>query len=330
MHLHERIGMTTPAGLPVRPEVPEIGGDAATQAGSPWPHRVGRLKARTDAAVGVLRLLRPLNCAMLAVGVGVGGVLAAGDVTAVGGEARRLLLAALSVALIGGGANSINDVFDLEIDRLNRPSRPLPSGRVGPGTARVVWLLGTVAGVALSLWVSAVHVAIAIGAAVLLFAYSAWLKRMPLAGNLVVSLAIGLALVYGGWAIGTPGPALVGALFAFLTTLAREIVKDVQDVAGDTAAGARTLPLVYGVAPAARVVTAVLIFTAALTPAPFLWLDYSSLYLLLVLVADLLIVRAVWLLQDAGSGANAARASAALKWAMVAGLAALAAAGAVE
>ena len=81
-------------------------------------------------------------------------------------------------------------------------------------------------------------------AAVLLFVYSRFWKRALLVGNLVVAALIAAVLLYGGWAVGAPEAAGVGAFFAFLTTLAREIVKDVEDVPGDAAADARTLAVV--------------------------------------------------------------------------------------
>jgi geranylgeranylglycerol-phosphate geranylgeranyltransferase len=278
-----------------------------------WAHR----------AWGVVCLLRPVNVVMVMVGVGLGGVLS-GSVGALEGETGvRLLTAALSAALIAGAANSLNDALDLEIDRVNRPARPLPSGLVSGATARLVWGVGTVAGVALGASLSSTHLALALGAAGLLVVYNVSLKRVLLLGNVVVAFVISLALVYGGWTAGSLRPALVGAGFAFLTTLAREIVKDIEDVAGDAAAGARTLPLVYGVPVAARVTVGVLFATLLLTPLPFFLLHYRGLFLLLILAAAALLLYALWICLGPQPEARARQTSRVLKAVMVAGMVAL-------
>ncbi len=274
-----------------------------------------------------MRLLRPPNILIAMLGVAVGGLLAAGfnAFGALGGAARgRLLVAALSAALIGGAANSLNDVFDLDIDRVNRPGRPLPSGQVAVGTARAVWALASAVGLVLSVLLSPLHLALAAGSVVLLYAYCARLKRTVLVGNVLVALVVALALLYGGAAVGQPGPALVGSVFVFLTTLVGEIAKDIEDVTGNGAAGARTLPFVHGPEVAARVAALVLGMTLVLIPAPFLAFGYSGLYLLLVLAAAGFLLRALWLLLTPDPSMQAGRVSALVKTAMLFGLAALA------
>lgn len=271
-----------------------------------------------------VKLLRPLNMAMLGTGVVVGGLLVAGAAALQYDALHRLVLAAVSAALIGGGANALNDVFDVEIDRINRPDRPLPSGAVSVVGARVAWATTSIAGGVLAVFLSPWHVALAAASIGLLYAYSAWLKRRLLLGNVVVGLALGLTLVYGGMTVGGVGPALVGALFAFLTTLAREIVKDIEDARGDATVQARTLPLVHGVPTAATVAVSMMVLTALATPVPYLVLQYSGLYLLLVLVTDALLLRAVWLLAERRERSFATSASRILKVAMLVGLGALA------
>lgn len=274
-----------------------------------------------------LRLLRPLNVLMFVAGVLVGGLLAAEGGVIPTGATVRLWVAACSAALIGGAANAINDVFDIDIDRVNRPARPLPAGRITSREAWGVWLVATLAGVALAGTLSVELMGIAVASAVLLYAYSARLKRMLLLGNLVVALVLALALLYGGLAVGEAGPALVGAAFAFLATLAREIVKDVEDVRGDAVVHARTLPLVAGDRAAVYTAVSVVLLTVLLTPVPYLAMGYSGLYLLLVLATDGFLLRAVALLMASGAQSQAGRASRALKGAMLMGLAALASAG---
>lgn len=283
-----------------------------------------RSRHLTRRLLGIARLARPLNVALFAAGVVVGGLLGAGSDAFAAPTGALLTQAALSAALIGAGANALNDAFDVSMDRLNRPRRPIPSGQVDVRTGWILWGGATLGGVALGAAVSPAHAGMAAAAAAGLYVYNTRLKRTVLAGNLVVAGVVALSLLYGGAAVGAVLPALVGAAFAGLTTLAREIIKDIEDARGDAAAGARTLPVVHGPAVAARLAAAVIAVTVALTPFPFLLPRYSGLFLLGLLVTDGLLLRVLWTLHPATGATDAGRASSVLKAAMMAGLVALA------
>ena len=279
---------------------------------------------------GLISLVRPLNVVMFFAGVALGGLLAAGPGAFVGDRGSALVLAMASAALIGGGANAINDVFDLEIDRVNRPERPLPSGVVSVGAARALWAALSLAGVALSVLLSPLHLGIAVGSVALLYGYSAWLKRTAVFGNLAVATVLGLAILYGGLAVamGAWAVPLLGAAFAFGSTLAREVAKDIEDVKGDATGGARTLPLVAG--PQVAVWVAVAAIAATLTAFPLaLPAGLGADFFVLALPAAGLLLAASWALLGAPNAQlrrRAGTASALLKAAMIAGILALAAA----
>lgn len=274
---------------------------------------------------GVVRLVRPLNVVMFFAGVALGGVLAAGADAF--GEGGRLALAMLSAACIGAGANAINDVFDLAIDRVNRPDRPLPSGAVSVGAARAVWAVSSALGIGLGALLSVGHLLIAAASVLLLYGYSARLKRTPLVGNLAVALVLALAILYGGLAVeAVGGGLLLGAGFAFGSTLAREVAKDIEDAVGDATEGARTLPLVAGPGVAVGVAVGAVALTVAGFPLALpagLGADFFA----LGLPAAGLLLAAAWLLLGASGETlerQAGRASALLKAAMLAGILALA------
>jgi geranylgeranylglycerol-phosphate geranylgeranyltransferase len=254
-------------------------------------------------------------------------MLVSGAAAFEGGSLSRLLWAAGSAALIGGGANGLNDACDLDVDRVNRPGRPLPAGQATPRAAWIVWGVATTAGIGVSVWLSWPHVVTAVTAAALLYTYNVRWKHIPGLGNAVVALVTGLVLTYGGMAVGPAWPALVGAAFAFLVTLAREIVKDVQDAQGDAATGGRTLPLVWGAGAAWQSAAGVVALTVALTPAPYLALGYPGAYLLGVVLADAALLRAMGVCASTPTPERAERASRLLKGAMALGMMALAVAG---
>lgn len=270
--------------------------------------------------------MRPLNVVMFFAGVALGGVLVAGP--AAFSEGDRLALAMVSAACIGAGANALNDVFDLEIDRVNRPDRPLPSGAVSVGAARMLWAGNSALGVGFGALLSMQHLGIAVFAVLLLYGYSAYLKRTPLAGNLAVAFVLGLALLYGGLAVAPMGRGvlLLGAGFAFGSTLAREVAKDIEDAVGDAAEGARTLPLAAG--PRVAVGVAVGVVGATLAAFPLaLSAGLGTDFFALGLPAAGLLLAAAWALLGASREAlerRAGTASTLLKAAMLAGILALA------
>ncbi|HIE03549.1 MAG TPA: geranylgeranylglycerol-phosphate geranylgeranyltransferase [Candidatus Latescibacteria bacterium] len=277
-----------------------------------------RARGGSPEVRGLLELARPLNMAIGFVAVVVGAIVA--------GPLRPIsdvLRAALSASLILGGGNSLNDLCDLEEDRRNRPSRPIPSGRTRPMTAGI-W-----AGV---LFASGLSVALPLGrpflvalsAVGLLVLYDVLLKRLPLVGNLAVALLGGTAFLYGGMAVGRIEGALVPAVLAFLLHLGRELIKDAEDVEGDREAGARTLAVVHGRNSSLRWASGTLLLTAVLAPLPFLLGMYSWPYVVVVLLGvDPVLAYVVYILLGYPDGRTLGRLSRILKANMLLGLAAL-------
>ena len=262
---------------------------------------------RTPLAVMAagIQLMRPFNCVMSAAGVGLGAWAAVGRAALP--SPLKLACAMACGALITAGGNTINDCFDAQIDRINHPQRPIPSGRVTKSAACVLAALELVAGVALGGMANITCGMLALLAVALLAAYeAAGLKNAGLPGNIVISLLTGLLFVTGGAAAGDfyrPGSLV---LLAFLASMGREIVKDIEDIAGD--APRRTWPMRVGIGPARRGAAAFFVAAVLLSPLPW-WLGTSSAwYLVAVALADLLFVRAIFVLfGQAGGAARAAK-----------------------
>ena len=275
----------------------------------------------------LVRLLRPLNLVLSLVGIAVGGILAVGADVFEAPASMNLLLALVSGALVGAASNACNDVVDVEIDRHNRPDRPVASGEVTPEAAKAVWIVLSVIGVVLGGLVSWGVGAVALGSALLLWLYSVRLKGTPGWGNLAVAFVIALALVYGALAVGTfTSTVAVGVGMTFLITLAREIVKDVEDVEGDGAQGARTLAVVKGAGWALRLALVLIGLTLVLLPLPSFTLVGRS-FLAYGLVCAGCLLAAIWALITAEAESlrpAAASARGWLKGAMAAGVLALA------
>ena len=158
-----------------------------------------------------------------------------------------VLAAVLSAMLIAAGGYVINDYYDIEIDRINKPDRILPSGKISRDKALLYSLVLFISGFLISFLTSSVYcVLLALVNSILLYFYAAFWKKSFLVGNLLVAYAAGSTFIYGGLAAANLINSIIISLFAMIYTLLREITKDSEDATGDKQAGARTLALVLG------------------------------------------------------------------------------------
>jgi len=198
---------------------------------------------------------------------------------------NTLLLLVISVITINAGGNIINDIYDLEIDRINRPDRPLPSGAMSIFQARVFFIILFTIGVSISWFINLQSFMIAAFVSIpILIAYSACFKRQPLIGNLAVSFMLGLAFIYVGAAFDNIPDTVVMSALAFGFTLIREIVKDLEDMEGDARDQARTLPLVWGERKTLNLVILSMIIFAILDLLPYFLGVYSEVYFWIVAI----------------------------------------------
>jgi geranylgeranylglycerol-phosphate geranylgeranyltransferase len=263
-----------------------------------------------------LQLSRPVNVSITFVSILVACWIAGGSAS----DWLCILLAALTGALVSSGANAINDSFDIDIDRVNRPNRPLPRGVLLQSDARRMWLIVSITAIGMNLLINSTALLISVFAVILLYYYSSRLKRTVLAGNLVIGLMTGMAFIYGGAVVGNMERAVVPAVFAFLVNLARELIKDIEDVEGDRKEDAVTLPVKYGVKPTLVLATASLLVLIGVTLAAAKYSLYHYAFVYVVLGADLLILISVVLMWMNYSSANMRRVSMILKISMVVGL----------
>ena len=235
----------------------------------------------------------------------------------------KLFFALLSGCLISAGGYAINDYFDLEIDKINKPSRPLPQDKMRARSALVFSIILFLTGIFVSLFIKNIAFILAVIAAALLIIYSYKLKRTPLFGNLLVSLVCGLAFIYGGVVGGDFRLSLIPAGFAFLFHLGREILKDIEDLKGDISSGAKTLPVVSGVNISLLLATIVFSGLIFLTFVPYYLKIFPILYLIIVLVMDLLLFYVMISMWRDQSKKNLGMLNGILKLGMILGLTAI-------
>jgi len=194
-----------------------------------------------------------------------------------------IFLAGLSAAIVAGGGNIINDYFDYEIDKINRPNRPLPLGLISRREALSLYFVLSVLSMLISFKISVEAFIIVSATNVLLYLYSAALKKIPLVGNLVVSTCTALAFIYGGIVAGNIYAAIIPAVFAFLVNLIREIIKDIEDIDGDKKNRLETYPIKYGIEKSKALLITLLIFLFTATSIPILFRLYKIEYFIVVM-----------------------------------------------
>jgi 4-hydroxybenzoate polyprenyltransferase len=228
------------------------------------------------------RLGRPFTLLAPSLGMASGGLVAW---FAVPGERlvsgrlliANLLLGSIAAALLNASSNAINQVFDLDIDRVNKPDRPLPSGEVGISGA--LWFAALTGALALLLAALCSSftgrpdtLALFIAASVFSVAYSAPPLRMKVRGwgaNATVAIPRGTLLKVAGWSLAASAISveawyigLIMGLFLFGATT----TKDFSDIAGDATYGVRTLPVLYGPKRAAKMIAPMLFLPFLLIP----------------------------------------------------------------
>jgi geranylgeranylglycerol-phosphate geranylgeranyltransferase len=195
----------------------------------------------------------------------------------------KYLLAALSASLSAAAGYVINDFFDLQADLINKPERPLPSGKVSKKAAVVFYLVLLLLSMFSAYIINWIVFLIVFLTDVLLFLYSSGLKRIPLLGNLVISFLTGFVFIFGGIVAGNIYAAVIPSVFAFLLNLSREGIKTIEDIPGDKNTGIITFPQRYGVNLSKKLIAVLLIVLLLFTFVPFIRGVYGIKYLIVVM-----------------------------------------------
>lgn len=194
------------------------------------------------------------------------------------------LIVGLSSAITGTAGNIINDIYDIEIDRINRPDRPLPSGVLSIREAYILYIAFVFFAIWLSSRINVSSIIIVSLSNVIIFLYSAYLKRIPLLGNIVVAFFTGFVFIYGGIAVNNWEYGVIPAVFAFIINFIREILKDIEDMDGDTKNQVFTFPAKFGVGSAKLVILILTITLIIATVIPYIFGIYNIEFFLIMMV----------------------------------------------
>jgi geranylgeranylglycerol-phosphate geranylgeranyltransferase len=254
---------------------------------------------------GYLRLMRPVNCLMMGIAVIVGATLASPH--DLGISWLNLVYGFVTGFALTGASMAINDYYDREIDAVNEPNRPIPSGLIKPREALAFAVILTAIGFAAACLANILCFAVAIFAWVIFTTYTTIGKRSGLPGNFLVSTCVAVPFIYGSAAIVNKVElnVLIFASMAFLSNTGREITKGIADIKGDEMQNVKTLAVRYGQKNAAIVATIFYLLAVLLSPIPWLLKLVSFWFVPFVAMTDFGLVASSFLLLKDYSRENA-------------------------
>jgi geranylgeranylglycerol-phosphate geranylgeranyltransferase len=243
-----------------------------------------------------LQLVRPANCLMSATAVLIAAIIAAGDATF--DMIQNIAFALITVFLFTAAGNALNDYNDRKIDKLNKPYRPIPAGKIKAKNALyfayIVFSISVFTGLLVDLeWLNfnkipAPFVILIICLAVMI-SYELKFKQKGFSGNLCISFLTGALFVFGGAAVKNITIMFAFAILAFFATLGREIVKDIEDLKGDF--GYRTtLPMTIGIKNSALLGGLAFVLAVIFSALPYFIKVVDIKYLFAVAIADAIFI----------------------------------------
>ncbi len=225
---------------------------------------------------GLYKISRPLTTLTGGLAVLLGGYVAGT------GAWGKITLAILATWFITAAANAWNDYQDIEIDKINQPKRPLPSGTVSPRSVLIFAVVMTALSILLAAFINLTAFVIALASAAMLYLYSWRLKSTVLMGNAIVATISAMSAIFGGIAAGNPRPTLWLAIIIASAIMGREVLKTLADYEGDLRQRCRTVATVWG-RRAARIVFYILAAaTLVVMMLPYMLDVYEPVYALIV------------------------------------------------
>ncbi|MFX1378039.1 MAG: geranylgeranylglycerol-phosphate geranylgeranyltransferase [Promethearchaeota archaeon] len=201
-----------------------------------------------------IEILRPINDIMgsLTVIIGILNTRTGIDPTIL---ILNIILGVITYFFIAGSGMVINDYYDIEIDKINRPERPIPRGSITLKQAITLWIATSLIGISFAILHSILfnigywNIIIAVFFAFMGWLYAAWGKKSGFIGNIIVSISFSIGLIYGAVLNNSNVPPYIYFFFltSFFLLLSREVIKGCEDLEGDKKEGVKTLAIRIGI-----------------------------------------------------------------------------------
>ncbi|MCF8001911.1 MAG: UbiA family prenyltransferase [Halanaerobiales bacterium] len=237
---------------------------------------------------GLIELLRPELPFAAGLCVIMGEIITLGSVPSV----RELFLGFTWGFFLSGSAMILNDYFDIEVDKVNAPHRPLPSGLISLKAVIFFTTIITLIGLFASFFINKLAVLLYIIFWIIGFLYNWKFKEKGLVGNLFVSLSVSITIILGSIVVGSPWnkSVIIFSIMLFLFNLGEEIAADAMDIAGDKKRNIKSIAILIGKKNALNISFSLFIIFIILSFLPVTLGLFGLSYFVLISLTDITIL----------------------------------------
>ena len=237
---------------------------------------------------GIIQLIR------LDLSFAAGICVVVGEFVAISGipSLNDLILGFMAGFFISTSALILNDYFDIEADKINRPTRPLPSGIIKPPAVIILWIITSIIGFVVAFQIGYIALLVVILFWIIGFLYNWKFKKRGLFGNLMVSSSVAITFIFGGIVVGNPWNVIVWsfAFIAFFINLGEEIASDALDMKGDEKINSKSIAITMGMANALKISSVLFCIVPFISFIPIFLGFLQWYYLITILFINIIII----------------------------------------
>ena len=265
----------------------------------------------------LLSLIRPINSFMIGLAVVVGIAIGSPDML----FSRLTIYGFITGFSISSYSMIINDIYDIEIDKVNQPERPLAKQIISINSALSLSLILLLIGLTSSLLISYYNIIITVIFSFLSWFYNIWGKKQGIIGNSIVASSMSIPFIFGGVITGNISLLVWSiSLIAFLSGMGREIIKTIADVEGDKIKGIKSVSIQFGSRNAMLIACGFIIISILISFIP-VYLNLIQIYYIpLLILTDLILLYSIFVLSTNYSKSESLKVKKYILYAMLFGL----------
>ena len=267
--------------------------------------------------IALLSLIRPINSFMIGLAVVVGIAIGSPDML----FSRLTIYGFITGFSISSYSMIINDIYDIEIDKVNQPERPLAKQIISINSALSLSLILLLIGLTSSLLISYYNIIITAIFSFLSWFYNIWGKKQGIIGNSIVASSMSIPFIFGGIITGNISLLVWSiSLIAFLSGMGREIIKTIADIKGDKIKGIKSVSIQFGSRNAMLIACGFIIISILISFIP-IYLNLIQIYYIpLLLLTDLILLYSIFVLSKDYSKSESLKVKKYILYAMLFGL----------
>ena len=267
--------------------------------------------------IALLSLIRPINSFMIGLAVVVGIAIGSPDML----FSRLTIYGFITGFSISSYSMIINDIYDIEIDKVNQPDRPLAKQIISINSALSLSLILLLIGLTSSLLISYYNIIITAIFSILSWFYNIWGKKQGIIGNSIVASSMSIPFIFGGVITGNISLLVWSiSLIAFLSGMGREIIKTIADIKGDKIKGIKSVSIQFGSRNAMLIACGFIIISILISFIP-VYLNLIQIYYIpLLILTDLILLYSIFVLSKNYSKSESLKVKKYILYAMLFGL----------